>query len=102
MNTIGHEVTCGYQLTRRPKDGDGVAGGARAPRSARYGSSLQPSRELLLLICCRCSSRRVKAQRPIAASPTRGNRHHLIVGMTYSAPARMPVGQRAVIVLRRV
>jgi hypothetical protein len=25
-----------------------------------------------------------------------------IVGMTYSAPARMPVGQRAVIVLRRV
>jgi hypothetical protein len=27
---------------------------------------------------------------------------HRIVGMTYSAPARMPVGQRAVIVLRRV
>ena len=27
---------------------------------------------------------------------------HRIVGMTYSAPARMPVGQRAVIVFRRV
>ena len=27
---------------------------------------------------------------------------HRIVGMTYSAPARMPVGQRAVTVLRRV
>ena len=25
-----------------------------------------------------------------------------IVGITYSAPARMPVGQRALIVLRRV
>jgi hypothetical protein len=27
---------------------------------------------------------------------------HRIVGMTYSAPARTPVGQRAVIVFRRV
>ncbi len=27
---------------------------------------------------------------------------HRIVGETYSAPARMPVGQRAVTVLRRV
>jgi hypothetical protein len=39
----------------------------------------------------------------VAASVRRASRRpYRIVGMTYSAPARMPVGQRAVIVLRRV
>jgi hypothetical protein len=47
------------------------------------------------------TSRGGSSLRGVGPSPASDARYR-IVGMTYSAPARMPVGQRAVIVLRRV
>src|SRR6266851_5902027 len=62
---------------------------------------LQLLREFLLLIRCRCSKRFGRNSTKGCACPgtVRGYR---IVGITYSAPARIPVGQRAVTVLRRL
>jgi hypothetical protein len=55
-------------------------------------------RAFLLQIPCRCSKSRGLDRAIGFAGPVA----YRIVGMTYSAPARMPVGQRAVTVLRRV
>src|SRR5712691_1706997 len=89
---------CGYK-TRTFSSIRKKKTGQRRPRL--HTAARQLSREFLLLIRCRCSKRFGRNSTKGCACPgiVPGYR---IVGITYSAPARIPAGQRAVTVFKRL